>query len=1176
MNPLGQTFTILVIEDNIGDFVLIEEYLNDSFQSPTVVHTQTCTGASEILTSGDDLDVILLDLTLPDSHGEVLLTSIKKLSGDVPIIVLTGFNNKEFGFKSLSFGVSDYLLKDELTSSQLYKSITYSIERQKFNRKLQESEEKYKTLFQLSPIPKWIYDWETLQFLYVNDAAIRHYGYSKEEFLSMTIKDIRFPEDYPALEAALNQRCEGSTQFYTTNIFRHVKKNGEAVDVEVQSSAIEFMGRSARLVLAADVTHRLRAEHAILTSEKRFKALVQESGDLISIVDSDGQFLYATPNHETVLGISETSLIGKNIRAVMHHDDVGTIDNFLQTLGSSKRAYSNPYRIIDGKDNIVWMESIGTNANDDPAVNGIVINSRDVTTRVENERKIQEINQRFEAIAKATSDVIYDYDLLTDNISLTGSNYHSLYGYSFEGNSTNLDFFKMGLHPDEKETVYTFFNKAIQDPDNTHFELEYKFLKRDGTYAVILDRFDIIWQNGIPIKKIGALQDISTKKFQETVLALEKEIYELNANPNITFDFVINKLVTNIETLMPESLCTISLLNDDQTIVHIAGNAADNEFLKSFDGMKIGPAAGSSGTAMYTGKKVIVSDIATSPLWEDYAAKALDYGLRACWSVPVKKSTGNVIASFSTYYKNIREPKQDDINLVERVASLVGVLVENRNAFIETERAKERYDIVAKATSDTIWDWNIQDDIFVWNKGIQGIFGYAKEDVGNTSKWWFDRIHPEDSIKMSVKLYSFLEQKTEKWQDEYRFACADGTFKYVFDRGFLVKDANGKAIRMIGAMQDVTRQKEEEQRLKLLETVITQTKDSVIITESEKSGNTIPKIVFVNPAFSEMTGYQPEDVIGQTPTIFMDKRSFKNDFERFSSALKNKQEFKFETLNNKKNGEEYWVNFSMIPITNKEGEHSHWISIQRDITEEKKQEKEKEQLIRELTQNNKDLKQFSYITSHNLRAPLSNLTGLLNLIEDIPVENYELKEILDGFSKSTHLLNETINDLVKVVIIKDSPSIQKEEVLIKDVFDNVYSQLTLLINLHKLDINVELEKVSILNINKAYLESILLNLLTNAIKYRSTTRQLKISVCSKVVGDSIELIFKDNGIGIDMERNKDKIFGLYQRFHNYPDSKGLGLYLVKSQVESMGGTIAVESVVDQGTTFTLTFKKQTN
>lgn len=490
----------------------------------------------------------------------------------------------------------------------------------------------------------------------------------------------------------------------------------------------------------------------------------------------------------------------------------------------------------------------------------------------------------------------------------------------------------------------------------------------------------------------------------------------------------------------------------------------------------------------------------------------------------------------------------------------------------EIIESNERYDIVAKATSDTIWDWKIEDDSFIWNKGIQGVFGYKKEEVGKTSKWWFERIHPEDSLKMSVKLYSFLEQKTEKWQDEYRFQCADGSYKYVFDRGFLVKDKEGKPIRMIGAIQDITKQKEEEQRLRLLETVITQSKDAVMITDIDTSTEVIPNIIFVNSAFTDMTGYKSNEVIGKSPVMFFGAKSDILQFDKLKTAIQEYKECFVETINYKKNGEEFWINFSMIPVTNKDGEHSHWISIQRDVTEEKNKEKEREQLIRELTQNNKDLKQFSYITSHNLRAPLSNLTGLLNLVEDMPIEDPELKEIITGFTKSTHLLNETINDLVKVVIIKDNPSIQKEKVLIKEIFENVFNQLSFLIGLHKPILKIDLEEVTILNINKSYLESIFLNLLTNAIKYRSENKQLRVNISSKVVDDNLILTFKDNGIGIDLARNKDKIFGLYQRFHNHPDSKGLGLYLVKSQVEAMGGTITVASTVGKGTTFTITFK----
>ncbi|MCV9933405.1 PAS domain-containing protein [Flavobacterium sp. LS1R47] len=492
----------------------------------------------------------------------------------------------------------------------------------------------------------------------------------------------------------------------------------------------------------------------------------------------------------------------------------------------------------------------------------------------------------------------------------------------------------------------------------------------------------------------------------------------------------------------------------------------------------------------------------------------------------------------------------------------------------EIKESNEKYNIVAKATSDTIWDWKIQEDNITWNKGIESVFGYKPEEVGDSSRWWFDKIHPEDSIRMSVKLYSFIEQKTEKWQDQYRFRCADATYKYVLHRSFLLKDENGRATRMIGAIQDITKQKEEEQRLKLLETVITQSRDSILITEADSHDGKIPQIVYVNPSFSKMSGYQSEEIVGKSPNIFKGPKSDSSELRKLIKAIKNKEECSIETISYTKNKEEYWVRYSMIPIFNSENEVSHWISIQRDTTEEKKLEKEKEHLIRELTQNNKDLKQFSYITSHNLRSPLSNLTGLLNLIEDIPIENEELKEILNGFNKSTHLLNETINDLVKVIIIKDNPSIQKEEVLLNEVFENVFNQLNFQIELHKPIIKLNFEKVTVLNINKAYLESILLNLLTNSIKYRSKDRKLKITISANQTEDSIILTFKDNGIGIDLERNRDKVFGLYQRFHNYPDSKGLGLYLVKSQVETMGGTISIDSEVDKGTSFTLIFKNK--
>ena len=492
----------------------------------------------------------------------------------------------------------------------------------------------------------------------------------------------------------------------------------------------------------------------------------------------------------------------------------------------------------------------------------------------------------------------------------------------------------------------------------------------------------------------------------------------------------------------------------------------------------------------------------------------------------------------------------------------------------EIKESNDKYDIVAKATSDTIWDWKIQEDEMVWSKGISAVYGYDNIQIGARSKWWFENIHPEDSIKMSVKLYSFLEQKTEKWQDEYRFKCADNTYKYVLDRGFLLKDKNGTAVRMIGAIQDITKQKEEELRLKLLETVIVQTKESIVITKAVSENKKFSEIVYVNPAFTRMTGFMNQEVLGRKPNLFQGQLANLAAARKIIEALQTRTETQIETLSIRKNGEQFWLYFSMIPVYNNKNEFTHWVSVQKDITQEKLQQKEKEQLISELTQNNKDLKQFSYVTSHNLRAPISNLIGLLMLTDHMKIEDTELEEIIGGFKTSTNLLSETINDLTKVMLIKDNIPVAEELVNLAESFEHICKELSFQLDKHKPTLQVNFENCTEIITNKTYLESIILNLLTNSIKYKAKDRALLIKIEAVTREDDTIIKIIDNGIGIDLERNKEKIFGLYQRFHDYPDSKGLGLYLVKSQIEAMKGSIKIESAVNIGTTFTLIFKKK--
>ena len=250
-------YEILVIEDNPGDFILIHDYLEEHFASAQVVHACNFNEARAQISSNDsDFDVILLDLSLPDKSGESLIAEMSALCQRCPVIILTGFADIEFSIRSLSQGIADYLLKDDINAFSLYKSIIYNIERKKTNIELEDSEKRYSDIFHLSPQPMWIYEVESLAFLDVNTAVVASYGYSRDEFLAMTLNEILATDllvNIEETEFFSVQRTLDSSQ----GIYSYRKKNGNLIQVDVQSNIITYKGKKVKLILAIDITERL-------------------------------------------------------------------------------------------------------------------------------------------------------------------------------------------------------------------------------------------------------------------------------------------------------------------------------------------------------------------------------------------------------------------------------------------------------------------------------------------------------------------------------------------------------------------------------------------------------------------------------------------------------------------------------------------------------------------------------------------------------------------------------------------------------------------------------------------------------------------------------------------------------------------------------------------------------
>ena len=395
---------LLIIEDNLPDYLIIKELLEEGHAKYKLTHAKSRAAARTILSESVDFDAILLDLTLPDGQGEPLVLETVKLAPKKPLIVLTGYADQKFGVEALKLGATDYLLKDGLTSFLLIKSITYAIERKKNLLDLKNSEKKYKELFYANPQPLWVYDFETLKFLHVNEAAVRHYGYTREEFLNMTIKDIRPEEDIEDLmEMVASSKI---LHKYVSGGFRHRKKNGEIIRVEIQSNSILFEDRMARLILADDVTEKLKNQESLRLSEQRFKALVQEGSDMIAIADLEGNYKYVSPTIEAIMGQDAADFIGKSAFDYVHDKDKGKVKESYARIATERRIHIPPFRFETQKGNWRWIESVVTNMLDDPSVEGIVTNSRDVTERMNYLEAIKEQNMKLRQIAWTQSHVV--------------------------------------------------------------------------------------------------------------------------------------------------------------------------------------------------------------------------------------------------------------------------------------------------------------------------------------------------------------------------------------------------------------------------------------------------------------------------------------------------------------------------------------------------------------------------------------------------------------------------------------------------------------------------------------------------------------------------------------------------------------------------------------------------
>lgn len=582
--------------------------------------------------------------------------------------------------------------------------------------------------------------------------------------------------------------------------------------------------------------------------------------------------------------------------------------------------------------------------------------------------------------------------------------------------------------------------------------------------------------------------------------------------------------------------------------------------------------------------------------------------------VPLHDHTGAVSGSLSVIHDST-EPVEQEEKLKEHQEELQASNEELQESLTQLEETQEvlRTTVEQLEEAQTIarlgnWEYDISRNLIFWSKEWRNIFGLDEQILEITYEMYLDMVHPDDRQALSASIARSLENH-QPYAVEHRICRPDGAVRWVFGQGKASVDAKGRLYKLSGTAMDITERKLAE--LKVLEEqhfiqkVTDTSPDIITVFDLEKRVN-----IYGNRELYEILGYTPEEVEEFRRTKgsqWLYSLIHPEDLPRFFAFIESlrsytgKNALEIEYRGKTKAGSYIWAlgRYNVFK-RNEQGQAIQIIGITRDITERKLAEQlilQNEANLRELnlqleeqvaartheltrknqqlTRINADLDNFIYTASHDLKAPIANLEGLLTILNPKIKEalNEREQDLLEMMHKSVGRFKKTIKDLTDIAHMqKELEEEATETVDLQPLLQDIQDDLHHLIESAGASISIALdvEKVSY---NRKNLCSVLHNLISNAIKYRSPERTPSVRISTRLLGEYVLLRIIDNGQGISQKQH-EKIFSLFKRLNKNVEGSGMGLYIVKRIIENSGGRIEVESEPDKGSVFNVYLKDQ--
>ncbi len=559
---MGKPVKILIIEDSQDDAELAIQALRRSGFDPTYRLVRQ-PGELEGALRSERWDAVISGFMMPGFKGIDVLGVFRSRDAETPFILVSGSIGEHAAVDAIKAGASDWVMKDRLArlvpalEREMRATALRAAQRQS-EHDLVESEKRFRELFDGIPLPVWVFDIETLRFLGVNAVACRTYGYTREEFLALTLRDVRPPEDIAAMELQVRR----TTGALNAGIWRHRKKDGTIFFAEIISHNATFQGREARYACVIDVTQRLQAEEGI----RKLSQAVEQSPAATVVTDTEGRIEYVNPKFTEVSGYAAEEVIGKT-PAVINSGltPPGVYQDLWKTIKSGA-SWRGTLRNRRKNGELYWEdEFISPLKNERGEIVNFIAVKEDITARLSADERTRESEMRFRQLAESIREVFWLLDPVENRLLYISPGYEQIWGRSCESLHASPRDWIESIHAEDRERVL----KALQDQASGTYVEEYRIVRPDGAIRWIRDRaFPVLRGESEVYRIAGIAEDITESKHVEQRLRESERRYG---------DMLNN---VNLIAMMIDRDATITFCND--YLLHLTGWSREEVFGRSW------------------------------------------------------------------------------------------------------------------------------------------------------------------------------------------------------------------------------------------------------------------------------------------------------------------------------------------------------------------------------------------------------------------------------------------------------------------------------------------------------------------------------------------------------------------------------------------------------------------